>query len=304
MQLLVASCVWLWLQSQKFQGSKGPVLDWFMPKKAKKTGLDWTLKQALTYSSNIKVHFHSMIPKTSLSVEGGCACSSYVLHPTHLLASMNMFACLWTCWHGQKYCSTCRCVGLVANVLTWPGMCCLYDVLVCMYCHYAGTRVVVVVAALWLWRKRKEKRLTCWSSCHIYWRHNAVAVAIVGMWCCDCKENKNKNKEKKKEEVCDQASPNHSRETDESSGIDLMQKERRSNECQVGNWLDAKEGWRSIGSGMHWWDARESEGLGVHCLRCELAWDRATGFGIGKACLEMVLKTWEWHRQVGIGWTG
>ena len=42
-------------------------------------------------------------------------------------------------------------------------------------------------------------------------------------------------------EVRDQALPDHSCETDETSGVDLMQKERRLNECQVRN-------------GYGWWE--------------------------------------------------
>ena len=40
---LVAGHVWLWLQSQEFQGFKGPVLAWFMPKTGEKnqTRLDF-----------------------------------------------------------------------------------------------------------------------------------------------------------------------------------------------------------------------------------------------------------------------
>ena len=73
-------------------------------------------------------------------------------------------------------------------------------------------------------------------------------------------------------EVRNQASPDHSRETDETSGVDLMQEERRSNSVwsgmgvNVGNQLDAKkrEGRRSVRSGMHQQDTRGLEGLGVH----------------------------------------
>ena len=49
-------------------------------------------------------------------------------------------------------------------------------------------------------------------------------------------------------EVCDQALPNRSRETDETSGMDLMQEQRRSNgigsgmNVDVGNQLDTRKG--------------------------------------------------------------
>ena len=59
-------------------------------------------------------------------------------------------------------------------------------------------------------------------------------------------------------EVHDQASPDRSRETDETSGMGLTQEQRRSNGVRsgmsvgVGNQLDARErkGRRCIGSGM------------------------------------------------------
>ena len=59
----------------------------------------------------------------------------------------------------------------------------------------------------------------------------------------------------------------------------------------VGNQLHAKkrEGQRSIRSGMRQQDARGSFGSAL--LRCELAWDEATEFGIGKGCSEVVLMT-------------
>ena len=48
-------------------------------------------------------------------------------------------------------------------------------------------------------------------------------------------------------EVCDQALPDHSCKTNETSGVDLMQKEGRLNNIRsgvsvdVGNWLDARK---------------------------------------------------------------
>ena len=36
-------------------------------------------------------------------------------------------------------------------------------------------------------------------------------------------------------------------------------------------------------------------------LRCELAWDGARGFGIGKGSLGMVLMARKWCRQVVVG---
>ena len=59
-------------------------------------------------------------------------------------------------------------------------------------------------------------------------------------------------------EVRDWASPDRSRETDETSGMGLMQEERRSKDVRsgmsvvVGNRLDARErkGRRCVGSGM------------------------------------------------------
>ena len=49
-------------------------------------------------------------------------------------------------------------------------------------------------------------------------------------------------------EVCDQALPNHNCETNETSGVDLTQEERRLNSVglrmsvDVGNQLDARKG--------------------------------------------------------------
>ena len=59
-------------------------------------------------------------------------------------------------------------------------------------------------------------------------------------------------------EVCDRASPDRSRETDETSGMGLPQEERRSKDVRlgmsvvVGNRLDARErkGRRCVGLGM------------------------------------------------------
>ena len=96
-------------------------------------------------------------------------------------------------------------------------------------------------------------------------------------------------------EVRDRASPNRSRETDEMSGIDLTQEQRRLNGVGLGmsvdvknrldarkrkgrrcirsgmrvgvrNRLDARKrkGRRCVGSGMRQLDARESECSGVH----------------------------------------
>ena len=48
-------------------------------------------------------------------------------------------------------------------------------------------------------------------------------------------------------EIHDQASPNHSCKTDETSGMDLTQEERSSNgvgsgmSVNVGNWLDVRK---------------------------------------------------------------
>ena len=74
-------------------------------------------------------------------------------------------------------------------------------------------------------------------------------------------------------EVRDQALPDRSHETDETSGMDLTQEERRSNgvgsgtSVDVGNRLDARKGKgrRSVGLGMRQLDARELECSGVHC---------------------------------------
>ena len=74
-------------------------------------------------------------------------------------------------------------------------------------------------------------------------------------------------------EVRDWALPDHSHETDETSGIDLMQEKRRSNSVGSGmsvgvrNQLDMRKGkgQRSVGSRMCRQDARESEGSGVCC---------------------------------------
>ena len=40
------------------------------------------------------------------------------------------------------------------------------------------------------------------------------------------------------------------------------------------------------------------------CVRHELAWDGARGFGFGKGCSGMVLMTQDGRRQVGIGQIG
>ena len=74
-------------------------------------------------------------------------------------------------------------------------------------------------------------------------------------------------------EVCDRASPDHSHEINETSGMNLTQEERRSNgigsgmSVDVGNRLDTRKGKgrRSVGSGMRRLDARESKCSGVHC---------------------------------------
>ena len=114
-------------------------------------------------------------------------------------------------------------------------------------------------------------------------------------------------------EVHDQASPDHSHETDEMSGVDLTQEERRLNSVglgmsvDVGNRLDVRKGkgQRRVGSGMHRQDARESEvqecvakmqgsqRFRSVLLRCKLAWDGARGFGIGIRCSGMILMTRE-----------
>ena len=130
-------------------------------------------------------------------------------------------------------------------------------------------------------------------------------------------------------EVCNQALPNHSCKTDETLGVDLMQKERRSNECQVGNgygcqgstWckeeerskecqvgnaLTRREGVRGFGSVLLGHELAQDGARGFRSvlLRCKLVWGGASGFRIGKGCLGMILMTWEWCRQVGIGWMG
>ena len=74
-------------------------------------------------------------------------------------------------------------------------------------------------------------------------------------------------------EVCDWALPNRRRKTDETSGMDLMQEERRLNNIRsrmsvdVRNRLDTRKrkGRRSIRLGMRRLDARESECSGVRC---------------------------------------
>ena len=74
-------------------------------------------------------------------------------------------------------------------------------------------------------------------------------------------------------EVRDWALPDCSCKTDETSGMDLMQEERRLNgvksgmSVDVGNRLDARKrkGRRSIRSGMRHLDTRESECSEVHC---------------------------------------
>ena len=99
--------------------------------------------------------------------------------------------------------------------------------------------------------------------------------------------------------------PDRSCETDESPGIDLTQEEGRLNECQVGNGVD-------VGNASM--RCKGVRGFGSALLGCELAWDGARGFGSvslrcklvwdEKRCSGMVLKTWEQHRQVGIGSIG
>ena len=61
-------------------------------------------------------------------------------------------------------------------------------------------------------------------------------------------------------------------------GIDLTQRREKVAECRVGNVFTRCKGVRGFGSVS---------------LRCELAQDGATGFGIGKGCSGMVLKTQE-----------
>ena len=69
-------------------------------------------------------------------------------------------------------------------------------------------------------------------------------------------------------------------------------------------------------SNPHWFpDARSAllrcelarggaRGFGSALLRCKLTWGGARGFRIGIGCLGMILMTWEWCRQVGIGRMG
>ena len=110
-------------------------------------------------------------------------------------------------------------------------------------------------------------------------------------------------------EVHDRASPNCSCKTNESLGIDLMQEERRLNERQVGNGCGCREStWHKEERRLkeHWvgnasMRCKGVRGFGSALLRCKLAWDGARGFRIGKGCSGMVLMTWEWCRQVGIG---
>ena len=77
------------------------------------------------------------------------------------------------------------------------------------------------------------------------------------------------------------------------------------------NGLDAEEEKvRSIGSGVGIGVRNVSmrregvRGFGSVLLRCELAWDGARGFRIGKGGSGMVLMAWKWHRQVGVGQIG
>ena len=84
---------------------------------------------------------------------------------------------------------------------------------------------------------------------------------------------KGQTKTHRAREVRDRALPDRSRETNDMSGMDLTQEERRSNGVRsgmsvvVGNRLDVRKrkGRMSIGSGMCRLDTRESECLGVHC---------------------------------------
>src|SRR5438128_11824625 len=83
---------------------------------------------------------------------------------------------------------------------------------------------------------------------------------------------KGHTKTERAREVRDRASPDHSHETDGSSGIDLMQ--------------EKEEGQRGVGSGMGisvgnaLTRCQGVRGFGSALMRCELARDEARGFGM------------------------